>query len=99
MIKRLTLANGSKLVYEVGRAYCYLPIFEINGRQAYEEDFGDKEDIAPELAEPYCCGNMKFIPKECEKEVLEKYSITEEEYNQICVELDCLSFGGCCWCE
>ncbi len=98
-MKEMVLANGSKLKYECGGAYCYLPCFEINGIEADYHDFGTKEDIDPENAPEYGCGNMKFLPTECEKKVLEKYGITEKEYNQICKELDCLSFGSCGWCE
>ena len=97
--KTIKLANGSELIYKCGTAYCYLPIFYINGIVAKEWDFGNHEDIASEEAAPYCCGNMQFLPHECRQEILEKYSITEEEYNQICKELDCLSFGCCGWCE
>lgn len=98
-MKEMVLANGSKLEYQCGSAYCYLKFFEINGITANEYDFGHHEDIAPEEAEPYCCGNMQFLPSEGRKEIFEKYGITEEEYNQICKELDCLSFGCCGWCE
>lgn len=81
-------------------ALCELaPYIKINGVDFDYCDFGDKYDTEEENAEPYCCGNMKFIPKECDKKILEKYEITEEEYKQICVELDCLSFGSCGLCE
>lgn len=63
------------------------------------EDFGTKEDINPKLAEPYGCGNMKFIPFDnVSDEVLNKYNITQEEAKQIQEKLDCLSFGKCGWC-
>ena len=96
--KELTLKNGSNIRYQVGTAFCYLKFFEINGIMAKEEDFGKSEDISPETAEPYGCGYMKFLPKECDQKVIEKYGITEEEYDQICEELDCLSFGCCGYC-
>ena len=41
---------------------CELEVFEINGIKADYDDFGTKEDINSYNAEPYCCGNMKFIP-------------------------------------
>lgn len=80
-------------------ALCELEVFTINDIEADYHDFGTKEDIDPESAEPYGCGNMKFIPKEPSQEVLDKYKITEDEYNLICEKLDTeLSFGCCGWC-
>lgn len=98
-MKQIKLQNGSELIIEVGKCFCYLPIFKINRINANETDFGNQEDISPETAEPYCCGDMQFIPKESTEEVLNKYKITQAEYEQICEELDCLSFGTCGWCE
>lgn len=74
--------------------------FIINGRGASYEDFGDKEDISPEMAEGYGCGNMRFTTEGPEKSVLAKYEITADEYTRICSELEeALSFGECGWCE
>lgn len=98
-MRRIKLQDGSDLKIEVGKHFCYLPIFIINGIQAKEEDFGTQTDIEPDEEYPYCCGNMQFIPKESTAEVLNKYEITQAEYEQICKELDCLSFGSCGWCE
>lgn len=76
----------------------YKPI-TINGEILDYSDFGTKEDINPELAEPYGCGNMKFIPfANVSDEVLIKYNITQEESKKIQEKLDCLSFGKCGWC-
>lgn len=80
-------------------ALCELEKFKINGIEADHKDFGTKMDTSPALAEPYCCYNMQFIPKLATQEVLDKYKINVEEYNQICKELDCLSFGYCHWCS
>lgn len=88
-----------KLKIECCRCLCALEKFEINGIKADYEDFGTKEDKAPELAEPYCCGNMRFTPKLATQEVLDKYKINVSEYNKICDKLDCLSFGSCSWCS
>lgn len=87
-----------KLELECYGALCELKTFRINEINADYHDFGYKQDTAPEIAEPYGCGNMQFIPKPVEKEILDKYNITVDEYNEICVKLDCLSFGGCRWC-
>ena len=81
-------------------ALCALGTFEINGIQADEEDFGEHYDTNPELAEDYCCYNMKFFSKPATQEVLDKYGITLQEYHEVCDKLDEeLSFGNCGWCE
>lgn len=87
-----------KLEMKRGHSLCYLPVFKINDIEADENDFGVKEDIDPEHAEEYGCGNMQFIPKEAAQYILDKYKITKEEYEIICEKLDCLSFGACGWC-
>lgn len=81
-------------------ALCALEEFSINGIQARYEDFGTKYDIEPFNAPEYGCGNMRFIPNFYpQKEILEKYNITEEEYELICFKLEkALSFGRCGWC-
>lgn len=49
--------------------------------------------------EMYGCGDMVFESKASTKEVLQKYKITEKEYQYICQKLiEGLSFGGCGWC-
>ena len=87
-----------KLELEFGKAFCYTPLFSINGIDADRNDFGTQDDLAPYDAEPYGCGNMTFTPKSATSEVLEKYKINEVEYaivaNQLAVGL---SFG-CCGC-
>lgn len=85
---------------QFGTYLCYTPEFMINGKDAYQEDFGEKYDRCPELAEDYSCGNMQFTRIEPTKEVLEKYGITVEEYNEIASKLeDGLSFGRCGLCS
>lgn len=87
-----------KLELKVFDCLCELRVFKINGICAHYSDFGDKEDMNTENAEDYACGDMQFIPKECSDKVLEKYSITKEEYDTVCNKLDILSFGCCQWC-
>lgn len=78
---------------------CELEIFTINGKYADSEDFGDIYDHNTELAGPYSCGNKCFDPKLSTKEVLDKYHLTEEEYNTICNKLeDKLCVGSCGLC-
>ena len=78
---------------------CSLEVFTINGKTAYQDDFGDTYDHGSESAEEYECGDMHFDRKPPTKEVLDKYNITEKEYDTICDELeDKLYVGGCGWC-
>ena len=88
-----------KLTLEFFRALCETRDFRINGVDADWEDFGTKIDRHPELAEPYGCGDMRFEAKPATQEVLDKYRITEDEYDEICDKLTTgLSFGTCGWC-
>jgi len=88
-----------KLKLEFCRYLCSAAEFKINGIDADVDDFGEKNDEAPELAEPYGCGNMQFKGKPSTEEVLKKYEITEKEYQEIVSKLEGgLSFGQCGWC-
>lgn len=88
------------LTIEPYGALCELREFRINGIEADYSDFGCKRDVNPELAEPYCCGNMRFIPGVMSDSVLNKYRITPSEWNQVVSKLEStLSFGCCGWCE
>jgi len=88
-----------KIKIEVYGALCELSEFEINGVDAYWEDFGEKYDDEPDEAEPYGCGDMRFFKKFPKQEVLDKYDISLTEYEVICYKLgDLLSFGNCGWC-
>ena len=88
-----------KLEVEFGSTMCYTPTFVINGVEADHEDFGEKYDRSPETAEDYACGDMRFTRIPPKPEVLEKYHITEAEYEVIAGQLEGgLSFGCCGWC-
>lgn len=81
------------------RSLCALSKFTINGIDARCYDFGEQFDDCPDKAEDYGCGDMTFKSKDPTKEVLDKYRITENEYQKIAEELeDVLSFGNCGWC-
>lgn len=81
------------------RALCSHETFAINGIAADSDDFGNKGDCAPELAEPYGCGDMQFTRRLATDSVLLKYNINLSEYDEICQRLeDGLSFGMCGWC-
>jgi hypothetical protein len=86
---------------KVRKCLCSLATFKINGMDAEEEDFKEyARDIGRDNAEPYCCGNMVFKAKFPTTEILNKYSITLEQYKVIADALeDLLSFGSCGWCS
>jgi len=89
-----------KLKLSFFSALCSTCEFNINGIEADKDDFGEKYDHDSENAENYCCGNMKFDPILPTQEVLDKYKITVNEYNEIASQLEeGLSFGSCGWCS
>jgi hypothetical protein len=89
-----------KLELDFYSALCSTSIFVINDVRADYEDFGVKDDLDKENAEPYGCGNMQFIAtRPAKPEVLKKYNITKPEYELIANQLESgLSFGTCGWC-
>lgn len=88
-----------ELKLEIYSSLCETSSFTINGIDARHEDFGEKYDRNQEDAEDYACGNMQFIGNKPTIEILSKYKITEEEYQEIVLKLeDGLSFGRCSWC-
>lgn len=77
---------------------CRLEVFTINGNDANYDDFGNMHDHDTKSIEPYTCVDMYFEPKHSTKEVLEKYNITEKEYDTICYELEGELHVGSCEC-
>ena len=78
---------------------CELEVFTINGIAANYIDFGSVFDHNEKAKEPYGCGDMYFEPKLPTSEVLQRYNITVDEYNAICMELrNKLYVGKCGWC-
>lgn len=73
---------------------CHASIFNIGDQKAYQDDFGRSEDTLFWMAEPYCCENREFIVKESTSEVLNKYDITEEDYEKIAEALNEELFVG-----
>ena len=89
------------MTYEIKslECICALKVFKINGIKADYKDFGEKYDHDPDHAPEYGCGYMEFEAKDSTPEVLDKYHITEEDYEEICDKLhDELTFGNCGWC-
>lgn len=80
-------------------ALCYTPTFFINDIRADSMDFGTQGDTAPEDAEEYGCGDMRFERVPATPEVLAKYGISGPEYELVAGLLEeGLSFGACGWC-
>lgn len=81
-------------------SYCHTRIFTINGIKATYEDFGEKYDRYPDVESEIVCGDMHFTGLPPRSEILEKYQISEKEYNEIVSELEGnLSFGRCRMCD
>ncbi|MCX7772321.1 MAG: hypothetical protein N2376_04320 [Clostridia bacterium] len=88
-----------KLELDVYSTICETKRFVINGIQATYRDFGEKQDVSMDRTQPFCCGNMVFLPSLPTQQVLEKYGITKKEYHYICEMLrSCVSFGTCKLC-
>ena len=81
-------------------AYCDAEVtLMVKGKPADVEDFGDGRDIEPNHAPLGGCGNYFFEVWEESPEILEKYGITVEEYDEIGFWLQrCLTIGCCDWC-
>lgn len=77
---------------------CELEEFTINGKAANSRDFGSTFDHN-EKRKSYGCGDMRFEPNLPTSEVLQRYNITVDEYNTVCMELlKKLDVGKCGWC-
>ena len=82
---------------------CELEEFTINGVSADKDDFGRSYDSDREGAEDYCCGCMLF--ERCnnrndKQRTMDKYSLSWEEYDEICELLEeVLYVGYCNWCS
>lgn len=82
------------------RAYSALPcedeVFTINGIEASKDDFGE---VNVKGIGNYSCLLMGFTPKMPTENVLKKYNISLDDYDEIVEQLNELfSFGECCWC-
>lgn len=100
-----TMRNSNKVEKEklfslnVSKWYCRPMSFTVNSKIADIDDFGVQDDRDSGNAEPWSCADMHFTPIPASSKVLEKYSITADEYAEICEALeDKLSFGHCGLC-
>lgn len=80
---------------------CEAQTFMVNDIDADRDDFGYCSDVGDRSeVEPYCCACMLFRRKPCSQDVLDKYDITEREYNDICAILEKEFYVGyCSWCS
>ena len=83
-----------------GALPCALAVFQINGKDADAEEFGESYDACPAAAEPYGCGDRIFSKHEAPAAgVCECYDITEEQWREVAEELEStLHAGACGWC-
>lgn len=81
--------------------YCDCDVeLTVKGKKADIEDFGNTRDIEEDKSPPFGCGNMFFEVYEESPEILEKYGITVEEYDEIGATLQkWLTIGCCDWCR
>jgi hypothetical protein len=85
-----------KVELEVPDTLCSTSKFIINQVKGDSREFGNQHDNNPGM---YGCGNMIFEGKPSTQFILEKYNISEEEYEKIVRMLEVkLSFGHCGWC-
>lgn len=85
-----------ELELEIHGSLCSTSTFKINGIDADAREFGSQRDESPETA---ACGDMQFTPSAPDKEVCEKYGITEADFIEIADKLsEGLSFGCCSFC-
>lgn len=79
---------------------CELEMFEIKGKKASEEDFGNGYDACPEEAEEYGCGCWRFRADLAKApQAMKKYGLTVEEFTEVCEMLEnALWVGECGWC-
>ena len=86
--------------FKVFDCYCHLKEFSIKGKKASEDDFGEGVDLDPANAPSCGCGGRAFNKFNSNPMVLDKYGITEKEYDEIANVLsNQLSFGRCRYCD
>lgn len=89
-----------EIITNMSKYSCTLTEFKINGKEADVDDFGYTEDLSPETAPIYGCGNRCFVPIVSTNKVLYKYDISINEYLQVCDRLcEVLHIGECCLCR
>lgn len=90
----------NKLIIKPFSHYCSLEEFNVNDvEDSNWWDFGYTYDACPSKAPEYGCGNKCFHANKHTEEILNKYSITETEYYEICKKLEeALHFGCCAEC-
>jgi len=79
---------------------CTLDIFEINNKSANIEDFVDLYDHKAEMADDYCCEDMRADILPATEKILQKYNITKAEYYKIALVIaEKMNIGACGDCK
>ena len=84
---------------------CELQTFLVKGRRADKDDFGIAYDGQRKCGlgtKKKSCSDRYFktLPYKSNKEVADKYELSEYEYRKVCEELeDKLCVGACEWCK
>lgn len=77
---------------------CCLSEFTVNGVKASIGDFGEKEHHGSSYIDGDC--QYQFNPFIARQEVLDKYKIDTEDYDNVCNELErVLKIENCAWCS
>ena len=79
---------------------CELESFIINDIKADESDFGHLSGFCGDI-EDYSCINRRFIiDKDKKEKAMEKYNLSENEYEELCEELKyTLYINKCSLCD
>lgn len=89
-----------KLEIEFYDTFCATKKFLINDIPAQVEEFGVQYDDEHENVKGYGCSNMRFYRDEPDPITMEKYHLSESEWEALCDLLEeNLSFGTCSYCE
>ncbi len=96
-----TINNHYVVIEPYGGLPCAAEVFTIDGKDAWDGDFGHSEDMDRMAAPDYGCGCREFIPDTAPADgVLEKYQIDVDTFNDICELLsEELRVGRCAWCS
>jgi predicted metal-binding transcription factor (methanogenesis marker protein 9) len=83
----------------IGTMPCDVRSLKINDVEASYHDFIELQDHDKTNAPQYGCGDMKATPIQSTPEVLKRYNITQEEYDEITKKLCAkLKIGYCSKC-
>ena len=94
-----TIREGLVISYETSHYLCGAHNFKINSADADIDDFGRMCDEAPENAPEYGCGNYGFSATPYPEDALQKYGISQRDFDVIVEYLEeDLHRGMCALC-